>query len=168
MKQNAKYWLLLFALIAITSCSNPMYGRIAKAIKQQEFTVTPHPLKRTGNEVTFTMSVTVAQSLLPFSSMADTEYIFDVMYVPGDVTKFVERMRLEGEIQVGSFSFKGKDYLDSKKTPTQTKTMRFDYQEKYQKGYLVYYLFVHKSHLNKRVGPYLVTSNGKAVTGIIE
>ncbi|HAS39995.1 MAG TPA: hypothetical protein DCS93_05925 [Microscillaceae bacterium] len=164
--RHTLHYLLLFALSTIVACTHPIYSKIGPAVEQQGFAVIPDPLKRSGQEVTFTMSVTVAKPLLPMSLVLDTEYIFQIVYVPGDASEFIKGMMPKQEIKVGSFSFKAKDYQESKKAPVQIKKMRFAYEEKHRKGYLIYYLFIHQGYLHKRIGPYLVTHNGKPVTGI--
>lgn len=162
--------LLLFALtITTTSCGNPIYGRLSKALKQDKFTVMPNPLKRTGNEIELTISITLPNNLLPFDTLPETEYIFAIRYVPGDVTKYVEGTRPDVEIKLGDFSFKGRDYINSQVDPKQVKTIRFPYTDKYKQGFLVYYMSAYRRlRFAQRYGPYIITSNQKPVTGIVD
>lgn len=169
MKKQIKTLLLLALIASIASCvAHPLYNKFEKLQKQDKFMVSSNPLKRNGNQVEFTMSITLADNVLPFDTIPDTQYIFDIMYVTGDASKFIARGSTKNAVKVGEFNFRGKDYMDRKITPKQTKTLRFTYEEKYAQGYLVYYFFSHRAHFNKRFGPYLVTSKQKPVIGIVK
>ncbi len=164
--------LLLFILLASISACNPILEMMRQLDDYQKFTISSDTLKRSGNEVVFTMSARFPRKLLPRRRRQRnaTTYTFEIKYIIGDFTKPEDRFSSKRtEIDVGKFEFVGREYPNKEIAPAQTKEFRFPYKDQYKKGFLVYYSVVRIGDYFKRIrGAFLVTSNGKPVTGIIE
>ena len=166
MKLNTIYILLFALMIAICACTK-VFDVLRQMHEYEKFTVAPYPLKRSGNNVVFTMLAKVPKKLLLYRRSKKTQYTFEIRYRIGDIEKFIPLEKPEAEVNIGGFKFIASEYQSSNITPTQTKTFRFTDQDQYKKGFLVYYTFVQiGDHFQQWRGPYLITSNGKPVTGI--